>query len=84
MKYGQPEFRIIYVTKPTRIENIQQKQGSDFLLILFFNFISSVFARITWRGRPEDKVGISMQKRGPNILISFYKEFLQILKNWTI
>ena len=39
-----PEFRIIYVTRPTRIGRIQQKQGSNFLFI--FLFFSTSFCEL--------------------------------------
>ena len=39
-----PEFRIIYVTRSTRIDKIQQKQGSTFLYIVFY--FSSSFCEL--------------------------------------
>ena len=67
-----PEFRIIYVTRPTRIGRIQQKQGSNFLFIFLFfqlHFVSWS-TLITWPGRPESsKIGFfSRKKRGPPYL----------------
>ena len=76
---GSTRIRIIYVMRPTRIDQIQQKQAFNFLLFPIFNFI-------LWFGRPglRDPADPNWQnrnflpKRGPNHLISFFNFILWV------